>query len=107
MAKNDDKKLEKRLWDGVHEEDFDIDRNVEDVDIAEYDKKNMTLFASNINLFRQIIRLSDSLKPVERRILQIPPSYVSGTFTLPVFDAQLNILFDNNVPETFPVDAST
>ncbi len=69
MAKNDDKKLEKRLWDGVSENDFGEEYNVEDVDIAEYDKKNMTLFASNVNLFRQIIRLSDSLKPVERRIL--------------------------------------
>ena len=69
MAKNDDKKLEKRLWDGVSEDDFDKERDIENVDIAEYDKKNMTLFASNINLFRQIIRLSDSLKPVERRIL--------------------------------------
>ena len=69
MAKNDDKKLEKRLWDGVAEDDFDNDRNTDDVDIAEYDKQNMTLYASNINLFRQIIRLSDSLKPVERRIL--------------------------------------
>lgn len=69
MAKNDDKKLEKRLWDGVSETDFGDESNIEDVDIAEYDKTNMTLFASNINLFRQIIRLSDSLKPVERRIL--------------------------------------
>lgn len=70
MAKSSsDKKLEKRLWDGVSEDDFSNVRNIDDVDIAEYDKKNMTLFSMNVNLFRQIIRLSDSLKPVERRIL--------------------------------------
>ena len=70
MAKsNNDKKLEKRIWDGVFENDFENERDIEDVDIAEYDKKNMTLYGSNVNIFRQIIRLSDSLKPVERRIL--------------------------------------
>ena len=68
MSKND-KKIEKRIWDGVFENDFQNERDIEDVDIAEYDKKNMTLYASNVNIFRQIIRLSDSLKPVERRIL--------------------------------------
>lgn len=69
MMAKDDKRIEKRLWDGISESDFNDTRNVEDVDIAEFDIKNMTLFASNTNMFRQIIRLSDSLKPVERRIL--------------------------------------
>lgn len=69
MAKKDDKKVEKRLWDGVNETDFGFEKNIDLVDIAEYNKSNMTLFAANVNLFRQLIRLSDSLKPVERRIL--------------------------------------
>ena len=69
MGKSDDKKLEKRLWDGVSEDDFNTSKTVEDVDIAEYNKHNMILYSTNINMFRQIIRLSDSLKPVERRIL--------------------------------------
>ncbi len=63
------KKDERRLWDGVIEGDFNAECNLEEVDIADYDLKHMTLYSSNVNLFRQIIRLSDSLKPVERRIL--------------------------------------
>lgn len=67
MAKNN---KESRLWSGIDESNFNNEyKNVEDVDIADYDKENMTLFAANVNLMRQIIRLSDSLKPVERRIL--------------------------------------
>lgn len=59
----------KKLWDGVTEQDFIDITDVEDREIGEYDKENMILFAANTNLFRQIIRLSDSLKPVERRVL--------------------------------------
>lgn len=72
MAKSDkksDKKIEGRLWDGITEENFSHEKNLELTDIADYDLKHMTLFGSNVNLFRQLIRLSDSLKPVERRIL--------------------------------------
>lgn len=57
------------LWDGVTEDDFYIEENVEDVDAEEYDRQIMTIFAANVNYFRQVVRLSDSLKPVERRIL--------------------------------------
>ncbi len=64
MAKN-----EKRIWDGVSDDDFINERNIAPVDIAEYDEHNMTLYAVNVNCWRQLIRLSDSLKPVERRIL--------------------------------------
>ena len=42
---------------------------IDEVGHCEFDKENMLLFAANTNLFRQIIRLSDSLKPVERRVL--------------------------------------
>ena len=70
MAKGkNDKKLDARLWAGIDESSFESTKNLEEVDIAAYDEKNMTLFAANVNLWRQLIRLSDSLKPVERRIL--------------------------------------
>lgn len=59
----------KKIWDGITEQDFENLDNVEDREIGEFDKENMILFAANTNLFRQIIRLSDSLKPVERRVL--------------------------------------
>lgn len=59
----------KKLWDGITEKDFENTDNIEDREIGEFDKENMILFAANTNLFRQIIRLSDSLKPVERRVL--------------------------------------
>ena len=68
MAKKD-KTKGYRLWDGITEEDFINDHNIEDIDLADYDLENMTIFSANINYFRQIVRLSDSLKPVERRIL--------------------------------------
>lgn len=57
------------LWKGVVESDFINEDNIEDKEIGEYDKENMTLFAANTNLFRMLVRLSDSLKPVERRVL--------------------------------------
>lgn len=59
----------KKIWDDVTEKDFESIDNIEDREIGEFDKENMILFAANTNLFRQIIRLSDSLKPVERRVL--------------------------------------
>lgn len=68
MAKKD-KIIDKRLWDGIVEKDFDSTKNLEIVDIGEYDEEKMTLFAANTNLWRQLLRLSDSLKPVERRTL--------------------------------------
>lgn len=60
---------EVRLWEGVDEKDFINEHNLEDVDIATYDKRNMVIYGANINLCRQLLRLSDSLKPVERRLL--------------------------------------
>ena len=66
MAKNN---RDSRLWDGIKEDDFKNENIIEPTDIADFDLKYMTLFGSNVNLFRQLIRLSDSLKPVERRIL--------------------------------------
>lgn len=57
------------MWAGIEEENFLYEQNVEDVDIAEYDLENMVYFFANTNYFRQMIRLSDGLKPVVRRIL--------------------------------------
>jgi len=66
MSKKD---KEKKLWDGITDEDFRNESYIEEDDIAQYDLEKMKIFSANINYFRQIIRLSDSLKPVERRIL--------------------------------------
>lgn len=68
MAK---KSSDKKLWEGINEEDFFSKKNEEEVDLAEFDEEKMTIFAANTNLWRQLIRLSDSLKPVERRILYV------------------------------------
>ncbi len=57
------------LWSGIEDDAFINESNLKEVDIAEYNQKEMTIFSANVNYFRQIIRLSDSLKPVERRIL--------------------------------------
>lgn len=63
------KRQDDTMWGDIEENDFLVEHNVEDVDIAEYDLQNMIYFSANTNYFRQMIRLSDSLKPVERRIL--------------------------------------
>ena len=62
-------KAENTLWAGITEDDFLYENGIENREIGEYDKECMTLFAANTNLFRQLIRLSDSLKPVERRCM--------------------------------------
>jgi len=57
------------LWKDVNiAKDFDeAEDSVESVDLAPYDKEKMILYSANINYARQLIRLSDSLKPVQRR----------------------------------------
>lgn len=77
MAKKiDDKKQEYfRLWTGITEEDFINETNLVDADLGEYDLEAMTLFSQNVNIFRHLPRLQDSLKPVERRILYIMYKY--------------------------------
>lgn len=57
------------MWGDIEENDFLLEHNIDEVEIAEYDLENMIYFSANTNYFRQMIRLSDSLKPVERRIL--------------------------------------
>lgn len=73
MAKSD-KKSEagaKFLWKDVDiAKDFEsAEDTVESVELGPYDKEKMVIFSANINYARQLTRLSDSLKPVERRIL--------------------------------------
>ena len=66
MAKRNDGKL----WTGIEEQDFiDSLKDVEEQEIREYDYDKMVIFSANINYARQLTRLSDSLTPVQRRIL--------------------------------------
>lgn len=58
-----------RIWDKITDADFENERNIDEDDLAQYDLEKMKIFSANINYFRQILRLSDSLKPVERRLL--------------------------------------
>lgn len=57
------------MWDSVTEDDFINESNIVDEDIAEYNKYGMSVFSANVNLARHIVNVTDSLKPVERRIL--------------------------------------
>lgn len=57
------------LWSDVTEQDFLNEENIEDTDISEYNLGGMAIYSANVNLARHIIRVTDSLKPVERRIL--------------------------------------
>lgn len=66
MAKKRD---EDALWQGIEESDFINEDNIDDTNIAEYSEETMAIYSANINLVRQIVRLTDSLKPVERRTL--------------------------------------
>lgn len=59
----------KRLWDGLTESDFIDEPNVSDVEIHEYVPEIMNLFSANLNYARQLTKIDDGLKPVERRIL--------------------------------------
>ena len=66
MAKKNDGKL----WTGIEEQDFiDSLKDVEEQEIREYDYDKMVIFSANFNYARQLTRLSDSLTPVQRRIL--------------------------------------
>ena len=57
------------MWDGIGDDDFINEENIEDEDIAEYNKYGMSVYSANTNLARHIVKVIDSLKPVERRIL--------------------------------------
>lgn len=59
------------LWSGIGGNDFIDEKNVFDEDIGDYNEEKMIIFSANTNLQRQLVALSDSLKPVERRILYV------------------------------------
>lgn len=71
MAKKEkpEKKLDDTLWSGIGEADFADGSKIEDVNMEEYNLEKWGIFSANVNYFRQLIKLSDSLKPIERRIL--------------------------------------
>lgn len=63
-----DREESNMLWKGITEQDFiNESDNIIDEEIGEYDKDAMTNYIQNVNLLRHLPRLSDSLKPVERR----------------------------------------
>lgn len=59
----------KRFWDTIKESDFEQGVIIEEEDIAEYNLDSMKIFFANVNCMRQIAKLMDGLKPVEKRIL--------------------------------------
>lgn len=67
MAKSQNE--ETSLWDGITDEDFINEDNIEDVEMVIFNTDRMRIFFANTTYFRQLIRLSDSLKPVSRRLL--------------------------------------
>ena len=71
MAKNAPKKARSLLWEGIDaKKDFhDGEDSAENIDISDYNLPGMIIYSANVNYARQLVRLSDSLKPVERRIL--------------------------------------
>lgn len=71
MAKNkksDDESLD-FMWDGIAESDFNSEDAVSDESIGDLNKENMIIYSANVNYARQFIRVEDSLKPVQRRLL--------------------------------------
>lgn len=70
MAEKKPKKLDNKMWSDIEEIDFiNALYNVEEEEIDDYNEEKMILFSANINYARQLMRLSDSLTPVKRRIL--------------------------------------
>ena len=63
------KTVSKSIWKDVTADDFRADNLVDDADIAEFNKNGMIIYQANVNYARQIARVEDSLKPIERRAL--------------------------------------
>lgn len=58
-----------RMWDGITEDDFINGSDVVDKDIGQFNEASMQIYGVNNIYARQLSKLIDSLKPVERRIL--------------------------------------
>jgi len=67
MSKANDKELN-YLWSNINEEEFE-NEVIDSEDIGEYNLEKEKLFIANINYSRQIPKLMDGLKTVERRII--------------------------------------
>ena len=61
----------RRLWEGIDViKDFEYgEDHAEDIEIGDYNQEKMLIYSANVNYARMMVRLSDSLKPVERRAL--------------------------------------
>lgn len=61
----------RRLWEGIDViKDFEYgEDHAEDIEIGDYNREKMIIYSANVNYARMMVRLSDSLKPVERRAL--------------------------------------
>ena len=64
-----DERKRNRLWEGVTEDDYSNESNIEDKEMGTYNMEKMSLYALNVSCSRHILDSMDSLKPVERRIL--------------------------------------
>ncbi len=78
MAKKEDK-ARIRLWDGVTEDAYINESNIEDKEMGSFNLEKMSIYALNATCSRHILDAVDSLKPVERRILYA--MYLSGAYT--------------------------
>lgn len=57
------------LWEGSTSDMFEMEDNIDDADVGEYNKEKMAIYAANSACARSLPDVIDSLKPIERRIL--------------------------------------
>ena len=69
MAKKNNQREVQYLWEGSNEAAFENEDNIDDADVAEYNKAKMAIYAINSVCARSLPDVIDSLKPIERRIL--------------------------------------
>ena len=69
MAKKNNQRDMQYLWDGSDESSFESEENIDDADVADYNKAKMAIYAANSVCARSLPDVIDSLKPIERRIL--------------------------------------
>lgn len=58
-----------KLWKGISDKDFEQESQIDEIVIESYNMEKMKIYTANTNYARHLIRLSDSLKNVDRRIL--------------------------------------